>query len=111
MPPSMYAQYIKEKTTDFIVEYNSGFATYRFVDDTTVYILDIWIDPVYRKEGRASVIADHICDIAKAKGCTMLLGSVVPSSKGATDSIKVLLSYGMHVHSAVNDMIFFKKEL
>jgi len=108
---SMYSEYIKEKLGDDVIETEQGFATYRFSDPTTVYILNIYIRPDYRKSGAATDIADIIRDIAKKKGCTKMLGSVVPSTKDSTISLKVLLGYGMKLDSSTNDFILFSKEI
>ena len=108
----MYADYLKEKTDDMIVETDKGFATYRYMNDgKSVYIIDIYILPHLRELGAASSIADLIVVGAKAKGCTELIGTVVPSNKNSTDSLKVLLGYGMKLFSSSQDLIVFKKEL
>lgn len=106
----MYAEYLKEKTSDHIIETARGFATYRFVDKA-VYIVDIYTIPQYRKTNEASTIADIIVEVAKKKGCVELLGSVVPSNKGSTDSLNVLLAYGMKLKSSSDNFIVFHKEI
>lgn len=108
---SLYAEYIKERTSDEIVELAEGFATYRFTDEHTVYIIDIFVKPYLRKSGAARSMADEIVKIAKIKGCTKLLGSIIPSNKDSTISLKVLLAYGMTLDSCSTDFILFKKEL
>ncbi len=109
---SQYAKYLVERTNDRIIENEYGFATYRFVNDNkTVYIIDIYIEPAYRNQKKASEIADKIVEIAKAAGCVQVIGTVVPSMKGSTASVKVLLGYGMSLNSAQNDLIVFGKEI
>lgn len=107
----MYADYLKERLGDGLVETPHGFATYRFTDEKSCYIVDIYVDPAHRKKGIAGDLADHITEIAKARGCTRLLGSVVPSSHGSTDSVRVLLAYGMRLDSSANDFILFRKDI
>lgn len=108
---SLYADYIKERNGDEIVESEIGFASFRYLNETQVYIIDIYIKPQFRKARAASTLADMIIELAKVKGCKELLGSVVPSSKSATDSLKVLLGYGMSIQSASAEMIIFKKDI
>jgi len=107
----MYAEYLTEKTEDKIIETPMGFATYRYVPPDTVYIIDLYVRPVYRKNGAASTIADSIVEEAKKNGCKKLLGSVVPSNKGSTNSLKVLLAYGMSLQSSSTDFIIFEKDI
>ncbi len=106
----MYNDYIKEYTDLHVLETDDGFATYS-ISNLTVYIQNIYVKPSLRKSGVASRLADQICEVAKEQGCTMLLGSVQPSAKNSTSSLKVLLGYGMTLSSATQDMIYFKREL
>lgn len=108
---SLYADYVKERLGDRVLETDVGFATYRFSDENTVYIVDIYIAPAARMMGAASDIADSIVEIARKNGCTQLLGSVVPSARGATESLKVLLGYGMRLDSSAQDFIVFRKDI
>lgn len=109
---SLYANYIIERTNDLIIESEDGFVVYRYLEDgKTVYIIDIYTIPSKRKEGLASRLADLVVAEAKKRECTLLLGSVVPSAKYSTISLKVLLGYKMTLHSAANDFIVFKKEI
>lgn len=109
---SLYAEYLKERTHDQILETEKGFATYRFLDEgKTVYIVDLYVKSEFRKTGEASKMADAICKAAKDQGAIKLLGSVGPSMKGSTESMKVLLAYGMTLESSGPDFILFRKEI
>jgi predicted GNAT family acetyltransferase len=108
---SLYADYVRERTTDSVLETEFGFAVYRYLNEKQVYIVDIYIKPDLRKAGKARVIADLICKEAKNKGCVDVIGTVVPSMKNSTESIKVLLGYGMRLEASSNDLIMFKKEI
>lgn len=109
---SMYADYLKERTDDQIVETDKGFATYRYLpNDNAVYIVDLYVIAEHRKQGVASTIADEIVKCAKSLGYTKLIGSVMPSSKGSTASMDVLRGYGMKLKSSGVDFIIFEKEI
>lgn len=108
---SLYADYLKERTLDEIIEDENGFATYRFPDEKTVYIIDIYTKPNSRRLNAARDKADYIVGMARKKGCTKVIGSVIPSTKGSTTSLKVLLGYGMKLDSSTNDFIVFSKEI
>jgi GNAT superfamily N-acetyltransferase len=109
---SLYAKYLAERTNDRILERNHSFATYRFIpEQKAVYIIDIYVEPDFRKAGNAAAMADEIAKIAKTEGCTKMLGSVVPSAKNSTASAKVLLAYGMSLQSSTNDFVLFEKEI
>jgi GNAT superfamily N-acetyltransferase len=109
---SMYAQYIEERTDDHILEGIEGFVTYRFINDGKgVYIIDIFTLPNARRQGVAACLADLVVGQALERGCTELLGTVVPSSKRSTESLKVLLGYGMTLKCASENLIVFSKEI
>lgn len=111
MLDSMYEEYLKERLGDLTVKSDFGFATYRYLEDRkAVYIVDIFVRHQYRKDGHASMLADKIGKEAKAKGYPQMIGTVVPSTKGSTESLKALLAYGMTLESATNDLIIFKKD-
>ena len=107
----MYADYIAEHTNGFVFETDKGFASYVFPDEKTVYIKDIYIVPEARKQNAASDITDHIVMLAKQRGCNKLLGSVVPSASGSTDSLRVLLARNFKLESSAIDFILFSKEI
>lgn len=108
---SLYAQYLIERTDDRILEIEEGFITWRQISPETFYIIDIYIKPQFRECGIASNLADQVCRFAKAAGAKEVIGTVVPSLKGATESIQTLVAYGMRVSSSTENLIVFKKEL
>lgn len=108
---SLYADYIKEHRNDGCIESDKGFCTYRFLNEKQVYIVDIYVIPSERQTKEASLMADLVVKEAKEKGCKELLGTVVPSAKNSTTSLKVLLGYGMTLDSSSNDLIVLKKVL
>lgn len=107
---SLYSRYIKERTGKHCIENNTGFATYE-IQVPYCYIEDIYILPEHHKGGRASKLADIIVEIAKSQGCTTLLGTVQPSTKGSTESMKVLLAYGFKLLRSELDKIRFAMEI
>jgi GNAT superfamily N-acetyltransferase len=81
--PSLYAQYLTERTNKEILEAPTGYAVYYDLGDYC-YIEDIFVIPEARKLGVASEIANQIVSKAKLRGKHKLLGSVKPSAKGST---------------------------
>ena len=108
---SLWAEYIKENRNDEIIETDSGFVTYRYLGNNQVYIIDIYIKADFRKTNMASYLADQVVAYAKERGCTELLGTVTPSANNSTDSLKVLIGYGMSLKSASDNLIVFRKEI
>lgn len=108
---SLYADYLKERTNDYIIEDDNGFVTYRYLNKDQCYIVDIYVRPEMRKSGYATKLADQIVEIAKKQGCNEILGSVVPSTMNCNINILVLLGYGMQICDSSKDMIVFRKEI
>ena len=107
---SLYGDYIKERLGRHIVESERGFMAYTFLDDAC-YITDMYISPEHRREGVCPQMADEITKIAKERDYKMLLGSVDPNTNGATESTRLLLSYGFKLGWVREPLIFFKKEI
>lgn len=107
---SLYSEYLRERENVETLESDRGFATYYFTNDGC-YIKDIYVHPDHRKTGEASKLADEITKIAQEKGCNKLYGSVCPSAKGSTASLKVLLAYGFSLDSSINNFIMMVKEI
>lgn len=108
---SLYADYIKERLGDEIVETEHGFLTYRYIAPNSVYIIDLYIVPEARQSDKASAMADLIVEAAKLKGCTKMIGTVATASKTSTLSLKVLLGYGMRLISSTNEFLVFEKDI
>lgn len=107
---SLYGQYIQEREGKSIVENECGFATYKIFGDEC-YIVDIFIKKEHRRSSQASSLADHISAMAKEAGCKYLTGTCVPSTSGATESMKAMFGYGFKLHACVEDKIILIKEL
>jgi len=108
---SLYSEYLLERTSIQIIETPQGFITFKFNSDNSCYIEDLYVKPEFRRSHVASELADQVCVIARSKGCTKLLGSVVPSAKNSTASMLILAAYGMKLSRSMNDFIVFEMEL
>ena len=109
---SFYADYMKEREGIETMETDHGFAMFK-INGTECYIIDIYVTPEARRQRVCFDMADAIVLYAKGQGCTHLVGSVAPGTAGATASLKLLLAYGMSVHSidAPKNLIMFLKEI
>lgn len=109
---SLYADYIKERSDDRIIELDFGFITYRHLaDQKSTYIVDIYVEPKKRLEGFGSMLADEVLKEAKRLKHEKIIGTVVPSANGSTESLKALLGYGMKLKSSSQDFIIFEKDI
>lgn len=108
---SLYSAYIRERTNKDIIEIPEGFVVYEFINNTTVYIEEIFVLPEHRRSDIARDLANQVLGIAKEKGYSKVLGSVDTRARNAEDSIKVLLAYGMTLDSANQNLIIFKKDI
>lgn len=108
---SFYADYLKERTNDNILETEYGFVTYRYLNEKQVYIIDIYVDPLHRKQGIAAKMATAIAMEAKSLGCSEMLGTVIASTKGAKESLLILFAYGMDLSKIENNIIILKKDI
>lgn len=107
---SLFGEYINELAGKSIIESEKGFATFYEIP-TGMYIEDIYVRQEFRNEAVASQMANEITQVAREKGIKKLIGSVKPSNKNSTTSLKVLLAYGFKLDSACIDGIILTKEI
>lgn len=110
----MQATYIRERSgADVLIEPGKGFATWKFLSPTDVYIVDLFVAPEYRRSGVGTQLADQIVAGAKAAGATRLIGSVDARSETRTDALRGLLAYGMSFDRIGDDgrMLWLSKEI
>lgn len=103
-------EYLKERENKNVLEIEDAFCVYQEFPEF-IYIQDIYVRPEKRKTGVASFLANKVCEQAREKGMKTLIGSVDVTALGATESLKVLLAYGMSVDSIVGNVIYFKKDI
>lgn len=106
---SHFASYYLEREGFSTLETEYGFATWKLVNENTVYIRDIYVVPDERKNGRAKEMADQICEMLKPQGVVKLMGTVDTRARSATDSVKVLLAYGMTIVEGGVVLVFEKE--
>lgn len=107
---SLYAEYINELSGKEIIESDKGFTTY-YINNDTCYIEDIFVLPEFRKDGIALEMANSVKNIAKERGCKKLYGTVLPTTKGSTHSLRLLIEYGFKLDSALNNLIVLVKDI
>lgn len=109
---SLYSDYVKEREKKNVIENEHGFVKYKIDEkDKYMYLEDMYIRPESRGKGFSKKMTDFLCLIAKDKGCTKLITSVVPSAENSHKSLLVILKYGGKLRSAYNDIIYFEKDL
>ena len=107
---SLYSEYIAERTDKHVYETDKGFIVYSLTEDA-LYIEDVFVAKDFRRQKICFEFGDYAAGIARFKGKSKLLGSVVPNSKGSTESMQMLLAYGFKLDSSINNFILLKKEL
>lgn len=106
---SLYGQYLKERENKEIIESETGYATYYFVDDA-VYLENIFVTKEHRRKGETFVLSAKIIEIAKAKGCKKMYGTVCPTAPGANVSLTQLLNHGFVLDSAANNIVVIRRD-
>jgi GNAT superfamily N-acetyltransferase len=111
--PSHYANYVAERTNKLIYEDEYGFITYYYLVNEVAGLMieDIYVSPEHRRKGVASAMADKLVEKAKELGYTKCWGQVCPAAKNSTESMKVMLAWGLNIHSFSNNVIFLCKDI
>lgn len=107
----LYAEYIKEREDTNLLQLEHAFATYKKINNETYYIIDVYVEKGFRRDGLATKLSAAIEEIAKKDGATKLLGSVDLSRNGATESMQAILSNGFKFSHTNGNGLFFIKEI
>ena len=108
---NLQADYVKEREGIETVGFpGTAFATYK-IEGSDCYLKDIYVIPEKRRGHLAYELADMVTSIARKRGCRRLLGSVSPSAKGSTESLKFVLNYDMKLLTSDKGIIYFEKEI
>lgn len=104
-----YQNYIDELETAQLLDSKYGFVTFK-IQNEVCNIIDIYINPEYRKKGFASSLADEVFSIAKEAKCKQVHGQVYLNSNYPEKSLIAPLKYGFKIHDASNGVIRYYKE-
>jgi len=107
----LYKQYLKERENIELIEDDHGFATYRKLDNGDYYIIDIYIEPEFRRSGLARELSKKIKDIAIEDKATKLIGSVCISTNNVTVSMAAVIGDGFKFTHANGNMLWFSKDI
>jgi hypothetical protein len=108
---SLFADYISERENKGIIEDANGFASFYKLNDSVVYVEDVYVVPTMRKKKVASGYVDKIVELSKGQGFKSVYTTVKPSANGSTDSLHAILNYGFKLKASDKDAILFEKEI
>jgi predicted GNAT family acetyltransferase len=111
MSMDLYKKYIMEREGRDLIEVDNGFITFRKLNDTTYYIVDLYVDSSVRKTGIARSLFDNVCDVARNDGAQFIMGSICTDANGVTGSMAALLAVGFEFSSQTGTMLYFIKTL
>lgn len=106
----LYRKYIKELENSELIQDPHGFITYKIYGKICM-IVDIYVEPEFRKENIASKMADEVTKIAKEKGCEYLEAHVWTTANNPSLSASVILAYGFKILTTELNKIIFMKEI
>lgn len=106
----MYKDYYRERLGAEVLETDAGFIVY-VIQKPIVAIQELYLKPEYRRERRATQLADRVLKLAREYGCTKAVCEVQLGAHNASDSMAAILSYGFNPLSSTATGILFSKEI
>lgn len=107
---SLWSKCIKEREGHDVIEETWGFIEYHFAHPFCV-IDDVYVEPEFRKQGKAKELGYRVEKFAKENGCTHLWSNIYDSSFNKDETLKVNLAYGFKWAASENGRIILMKEL
>ncbi len=108
---NLFSKYLEERQGTKVITSDVGFATYKQIDDETVYLIDIFVEKEHRRKGLASQLSLQVQIEAERLGCTKLLGSVDITANGVTNSLKAVLADGFEFSHGSGNVLYFIKNI
>ena len=106
----LYRQYLLERENTHLLEYDWGFATYRF-EDAHVYLRDIYVVPDKRDMGLGVALMNEVAILAREAGLDIMVGSVDENDKNSERMHDVMKHLGFKEHMKVEDLTYYLKEI
>lgn len=106
----LYAEYLMEREKAYLLDYEWGFATYKFEGDF-VYLQDIYIVPELRQSGRGVQLMREVAAIGRERGFERLVGSVDKKDSNKERMFKIMEKLNFKKIDEDEDLIYFIKEI
>lgn len=107
---SLYGQYIKERDETEILEKEFGYITYKILNNE-LHVFNLFVVKDQRNTGLGFKLCKELETLAKEKGCTRAMTTVVLGISTQTEALKFHLRYGLKLLSANKDYIILGKEI
>jgi len=109
---SMYADYVKERTSRSILETEYGFVVFSYEgEDYTLFIHELFVRKESRRRGHgARMIEELILDAGK-RGAQQIVGCVDPRALNADESMKIILAYGLKPYGIHGEFVAFGRKI
>lgn len=90
----LYADYMKERENVEVLYTDECFLSYKFLDDETVFICDIYSKPSVRGNGKMLELGNNFITDMKEKGVKTIYGTTVTTTNGWENSDRLLRKFG-----------------
>lgn len=114
---ALFQDYLKELRGEEIIWENDdsipvGFLTY-VIDKTgnELYVRELFVVPEYRRTDVATRLALKAESEARIRGCKILAGTLIKGTRGMTESMGAMLSFGFKIHDWDQNKIVMTKEV
>lgn len=107
---TLYAKYIHEREGLSILEDESSFITYKFVEKEC-FIANMYIDPTQRGSLKLRNLIDQLSEIAKQNGCEVISANMYVEAKTIKMALIAALKIGFEIIAANNGALLIVKEL
>jgi len=108
----MYKDYFEKRTGGVYFENEYGFITFHYLNETTMFIEDVYIKPEFRQQGHGFQLVKHVENIAKETNRNKVMTTVDLSLPLSRD-VGVLSSFGigMKISHVSGSFLYFIKDI
>lgn len=90
----LYKDYMKERENVEVIYTDDCFLSYKFLDDKSVFICDIYSRPTVRGQGKMLELGKQFVEDMKQKKIKVIYGTTVTTTNGWENSDRLLRKFG-----------------
>lgn len=101
---TLYAQYLKSRLDQEILENENGFLVYK-QNGKECYLAEFYVKPESRRAGVAKQLLNQLKNISSEAGCEYIIATVHQFDKHASQTLSAAFALGFKLHLAHNNTI------
>lgn len=107
----LFTDYVQERLQVNVLQNEHAFYLWKFIEEDTVYITDMYVAPAERRSGVAGALFVELLGQMRELGVKRLVGSTDVTAANPELGMYAMLSVGFKPTGASENIIWYSKEI